>query len=129
MFTRVYQTLRDTGTLPGIRIAAECDVNEGVDEEGIVQMVQSSPRASMQRNARHLRVPHIRVWITQHAVGMYPYHVQQVQHLGPGDFVQRLEFCKWLNGSHQLHRYILFTDEVQFNRNGGNDAHNSCVGS
>jgi len=38
--------LRDTGTLPGVRIAAERDVNEGVDEEGTVQMVQSSPRAS-----------------------------------------------------------------------------------
>jgi len=40
VFTRVYQTLRDTGKLPGVRIAAERDVNEGVDEEkGIVQMV------------------------------------------------------------------------------------------
>ena len=40
VFTRVYQTLRDTGTLPGVRIAAERGVNEGVDEdEGIVQMV------------------------------------------------------------------------------------------
>jgi len=27
VFTRVYQTLRDTGTLPGVRIAAERDVN------------------------------------------------------------------------------------------------------
>jgi len=27
VFTRVYQTLRDAGTLPGVRIAAECDVN------------------------------------------------------------------------------------------------------
>jgi len=33
VFTRVYQILRDTGTLPGVRIAAERDVNEGVDEE------------------------------------------------------------------------------------------------
>jgi len=40
VFTGVYQTLRDTGALPGVRIAAERDVNEGVDEdEGIVQMV------------------------------------------------------------------------------------------
>ena len=47
MFTRVYQTLRDTGTLPSFRIAAERDVNEGIDEEeDIVQMVQSSPHAS-----------------------------------------------------------------------------------
>ena len=48
VFTRVYQALRDTGTLPGVRIAAERNDNEGVDEEeDIVQMVQSSPRASM----------------------------------------------------------------------------------
>ena len=39
-FTRVYQALRDTGTHPGVRIAAERDINVGVDEEaGIVQMV------------------------------------------------------------------------------------------
>jgi len=37
VFTRVYQTLRDTGTLTGVRIAAQRVVNEGVDEEeGIV---------------------------------------------------------------------------------------------
>jgi len=47
VFTRVYQTLRDTGTLPGVRTAGERDVNEGIDEEeSIVQMVQSGPRAS-----------------------------------------------------------------------------------
>jgi len=60
VFTRVYQTLRDTGTLPGVRIAAERDVNEGVDE-GIIQLVQSSPRASTRRIARRLRIPHTRV--------------------------------------------------------------------
>ena len=81
MFTRVYQTLRDTGKLPGDRIAAERDVNESINEEGIVQMVQSSPRASTQRIARRLRVPHTRVWRTPHAEGMYPYHMQRVQHL------------------------------------------------
>ena len=86
VFTRVYQTLRDTGTIPGVRIAAERDVNEGVDEEGIVQMGQSSPRASTQRIARRFRVHHTRVWRTLHAECMYPYHVQRVQHLGPGDF-------------------------------------------
>jgi len=61
VFTRVYQTLWDTGTCPSVRIAAERDVNEGVDEEDIVQMVQSSPRVSMWRIARRLRVSHMRV--------------------------------------------------------------------
>jgi len=32
-----------------------------------------------------------------------------------------------LNGSRQLHRYILFTDEAQFNRDGLNNTHNSHV--
>ena len=59
--------------------------------------------------ARRLLVPHTTVWRTLHAEGMYPYHVQRVQHLGPGDFVERLEFCKWLNGSRELLHYILFT--------------------
>jgi len=53
--------------------------------------------------------------------------VHRVQHLGPGDFAKRLEFCKWLNGSRQLHRYILFTDEAQFNRDGIDNTHNSHV--
>ena len=38
-----------------------------------------------------------------------------------------LEFCKWLNGNRELHRYILFTDESQFNRDGVNNTHNSHV--
>ena len=124
MFTRVYHTLRDTGTLPGVRIAAERDVDE---EEGSVQMVQSSPRASTRRIARHFRDPHTRVWRTLHAEDMYPYHVQRVQHLEPGDLAARLNLCKWLNGSRQLHRYIMFTDEAQFNRDGVNNTHNSHV--
>ena len=64
------------------------------------------------------------LWRTLHAEGMYPYHMQRVLHLGPGDIAQGLEFCKWLNGSRQLHRYSLF-DEAQFNRDGVNNTH-SC---
>ena len=114
VFTRVYQTLRDTGTLPGVRIAAERNVNEGVnEEEGIVRTVQSSPRASTRRTARRLRVPHTSVGTTLHVQGMYPYRVQRVQHLGPGDFAERLEFCKWLNGN----RKYIVTACLLTNRN------------
>ena len=97
VFIGVYQTLRDTGRLPGVRVSAERGVNEGINEEGIVRMVYRSPRASTRRIARRLRVPHMRVWRTLHAEGMYPYHVQRVQHLAPGDFAQRLKFYEWLN--------------------------------
>jgi len=77
VFTQIYQTLQDTGSLPGVCTAAERDVNEGVEEEeDIVQMVQSSPGASTRRFARRLCVPHTRECRTLHAEGMYPYHVQ-----------------------------------------------------
>ena len=109
-FTGVYQALRDTGRLPGIHIAAERGVNEGVNEEGIVGMVHHSPRTSTRRIARRLRVAHTRVWRTLHTEGMYPYHLQRVQHLRPDDFAERLNFCMWLNGSRQLHHYIMFTE-------------------
>jgi hypothetical protein len=71
----------------------------------------------------------MRVWRTLHADGMYPYHVQRMQHLGPGNFTQRLEFCKWLSGNRLLHSYILFTDKEQFTCDGVNDTCNSHVWS
>ena len=58
---------------------------------------------------------------------MYPYHVQRVHHLRTGEFGERLNICKWLNGSCQLHRYIMVRDEVQFNRDDVNNTHNSHV--
>ena len=61
VFTGVYEALRATGRLPGVRIAAEGGVNEGVNEEGIVRMVHRSPRTSTRRIAGRLRVPHTRV--------------------------------------------------------------------
>jgi len=127
VFTGVYQALRYTGRLPGVSIAAEHGVNEGVNEEGIVRMVHRSPLTSTRRIARRLRFQHTRVWRTLHAEGIYPYHVQRVHHLRPGDFAERLNFCKWLKESRQLHRYIMFTDEAKLNRDGVNNTHNSHV--
>jgi hypothetical protein len=101
--------LRNAGKVGWVAI----HVKQGVDkEEDVVRMVQSSPCESTRRIARYLHVSQTSVWRTLHTEDMYSYHVQRVQHLGPGDFAQRLEFCKRLNGSRQLHRYILFTDEA-----------------
>ena len=71
VFTGVYQTLRDTGRLPGFRIVAERGVNEGVNEEGIVRKLHRSPRASTRRIARRLRVPHTTVWSTNKYTHFY----------------------------------------------------------
>ena len=74
---------------------------------------------------KYLFVYPTRVCRTLHTEGMYRYHVQRGQHLGPGDFAERLEFCKWFNGSRQLHRHILSIHEVEFSRDGLNNTHNA----
>ena len=86
MSTGVYQSLRDTGTLPGVRVRAENEVHGDVDEqENIVQVVQPSPRAGTRSTARCLDIPRTRVETTasrEHALNLVP-----------GDIFQRLEFC------------------------------------
>jgi hypothetical protein len=95
VFTGVYRTLRHTGAL-----TAEGDANQDVDMQyNIVQMAERRLTAITRRSARRLDVQHTRLWRTLQAEGVYPYHVQWVQHLGPGDLSQRLEFCRWLNGN------------------------------
>ena len=115
VFTGVYQALRYTGRLPGVSIAAEHGVNEGVNEW---------------YTAVHVRVREelqdVFVFPTRECGEHCMHHVQRVQHLRPGDFAERLNFCKWLNGSRQLHRYIMFTDEAQFNREGVNNTFLMC---
>ena len=87
-------------------------------------MVQSSPRAGTPRIVRLFVFP-TRV-CGEHCMQRARIHTtcKGVQHLGPGDFAERLEFCRWLNDSGELHRYILFTDETLFNRDGFNITHN-----
>jgi hypothetical protein len=58
---------------------------------------------------------------------LHPYHLQKVQHLQPGDPARRLDFCNWLNENRHLYRYILFSDEAQFTRDGINNTRNSHV--
>jgi hypothetical protein len=130
VFPGVYQTLRDTDTLPSVHIVTEREVNQGVDEEeSIVRMAECSPHASTRRIARRLHVPQTKIWRILHAEGVYPYHVQRMQHLGPGDLAQRLEFCIWFSGHRRFHRCILFTDKAQFTRDGISNTHKSPVWS
>ena len=47
--------------------------------------------------------------------------------LAVAEYQQRFPNRRIPNGSRQLHRYIMFTDEAQFNRDGVNNTHNSHV--
>jgi hypothetical protein len=61
-------------------------------------MVQRSPRTSTRISVR-LHIPRMRVWRTLFADGLYPYHIQCVQHLEPSDMSSRLDLCRWINSN------------------------------
>jgi len=89
VFTRINQTLRDTGCLPSVAVRSEREVVEKINtRENILEMVQRSPRLSTRRMASHISVSRMQVWRTLHEEDLYPYHDQRVQHLEPGNNAQ-----------------------------------------
>ena len=67
---------------------------------------------------------HEQVLRTLHEEDLYPYHDQTVQHLEPGDNVQRMELCDWIQANPELLGVILFTDEASFTRDAVNNSRN-----
>jgi len=63
------------------------------------------------------------IWII--AEGMYPYHIQCIQHLESADMCSWLELCHWINSNPHMIRNILFTDEAYFTCDGVNNTRNS----
>jgi hypothetical protein len=121
VFTRIFNTLREAGTLPSAHVSSEYQGQQDVAEvENILRLVERSSGTSSRRLSMRLGVQHTRVWRTLRDAGLYPYHVQRVQNLEPGDPIRQLEFCHWLNAIRRLHRLMLFTDEATFTRDGIN---------
>ena len=57
VFTRIHQTLRDTGCLPSVAVRSEMEVIGTIDtRENILEMVQRSPRLSTRRMASRISI-------------------------------------------------------------------------
>ena len=125
VFTRIHQTLRDTGSLPSVSLQSEREVVRTINtRENILQMVQRSPRLSSRRMASRIGVSRMQVWRILHEEDFYPYHDQRVQHLEPGDYIQRMDLCHWVTTHPELLNLIFFTDETSFTRDGINNLRN-----
>ena len=125
VFTRIHQTLRDTGSLPSVSLQSEREMVQMINtRDKILQMVQRSLRLSKRRMASCIGVSRMQVWRTLHDEDLYPYHDQRVQHLEPGDRAQRMDLCQWIKAHPELLSIILFSDEVSFTRDGVNNLRN-----
>ena len=94
VFTRIHQTLRDTGCFPSAAVRSAREVVETINtRENILEMVERSPRLSTRRMVPRIRVSRMQVWRTLREEDFNPYHDQTVQHLEPGDHTQRMDLC------------------------------------
>jgi len=95
VYTRINQTLRDTGCLPSVAVRSEREVVRTINtRENILEIVQRSLRLSTRRLAYRICETRMQVWRTSHEEDLYPYHDQRVQHLEPSDHAQRMDLCR-----------------------------------
>jgi len=79
VFTRINQTLRDTGCFPSVAVRSEREAVRTINtRENILEMVKISPRLSTRRMASRIGVSRMQVWRTLHEEDLYPYHDQKV---------------------------------------------------
>ena len=63
VFTRIHQTMRQTGCLPSVAVQSEMEVVQTINtRENILEMVERSPRLSTRRMASRIGVSHMQVW-------------------------------------------------------------------
>jgi hypothetical protein len=97
VLSKVFNTLRERGTLLSAHVSSEPARQQHVEEEeNIIEMVQPSPTTSTRKLYTRLGVSRTCVWGTLHD-DLYPFHPQRVQNLHPGDSAMRVEFCHRLN--------------------------------
>lgn len=71
------------------------------------------------------------VWRVLHDQQLHPYHLLKVQAMGPEDYLPRRRFCRlWLQQELRqpnFGRYVLFTDEACFTKDGYFNSRNSHI--
>lgn len=118
-FASVFNNLRTNGSFPTITCSSERPVIQNVrEQDNIIDMIQRSPQLSTRRLSNRLNISRSTVWRTLKENNFYPYHLQRVQNLHPGDSALRLQFCRWVLENRNKVNCILFTDESMFTRYG-----------
>lgn len=124
IFSTTFNKLRETGSfnIPVYGDGPFAPLQNEIQTVRILNHFDQEPSASVRRSGAELGLSPTYVWRTLRADGRYPYHVQRVQHLLPGDLPHRRVFCEWIlyqtRRDLQFPQKILWTDEAIFTRRG-----------
>lgn len=133
VFGRVFQRLQETGTFRINRV--NCGVRRNRRtlgfEEQVLRRIDQNPSISSRNIGHTMGVNHVSVWQVLREQQLHAFHVQRVQELSPDDFLSRINFSRWFVQRCQLQahfpRFVLFTDESCFTREGVFNSRNSHV--
>lgn len=131
-FLRVHNRLLETGSFKPQNMGNNNRLRRTpAFEEEVLNRVEEDPTASSRTVARDMGCDHMAVWRVLHEQHLYPYHLQRVQELLPGDYGFRIDYCRWLLERNDIqpefHKRILFSDEATFSREGVFNNRNSHV--
>lgn len=132
MFTRLHQRLSETGSFK--KLTAENGHPRTVTpqiEEQVLNEFEEDPTTSIRKVAQTVHISNFTVWNILKRNLLYPYHIQRVQALLPGDFPKRTALCRWMQERIRQDapfiRKILFTDEANFSRDAIMNFHNNHI--
>lgn len=126
VFTNVHRLLFSEGRLPNQTHGGGRPTNP--IEEEVLQAVEEDPSTSVRAIETNTGVPKSTAHRILKRNDLHPYHVQRVQTLLPGDYQNRVNFCRTM-----LERYrddplfltkILWSDESTFKKDGYVNMHN-----
>lgn len=97
-FTNIHQRLHETGRVEKSYSEAgrTMSIRTAELEEAVLNEVDEHPETSTRKIAAAMNVSHQTVLRILKDQLLYPYHIQRVQALLPGDFPQRVAFCNWI---------------------------------
>lgn len=130
-FRKIHSQLRENGkfyTRDSSRPARERPVRNLEREEEVLDQVGNDASISTREITRRTGISQSTVWRILKDQQLYPFHLQKVQNLLPGDYARRLDYCtlmrERIRRDDHLLRKILFTDESLFTREGTFNSHN-----
>jgi hypothetical protein len=131
-FSGIAQRLRERGTFIPVTEGGRPRTARIVQQEQrILAHVAANPGANTHRISSAEGVHRSTVWRTLHEDRLYPYHLQRVHGLRPGDLPRRVRFCQCCLEKCVRHLQflwkLLFTHEAMFTRDGIFNFHNMHI--
>lgn len=131
VFSLIHTNLGDSGKFLKDCVEREKTVRTVDFEDQVLHAVEENPSVSVRCIAHRLNAHKSTVWRVLHEDLLYPFKLQKVQALEPGDFPLRMDCARWflhkVVDSPNFLRKVFFTDEASFTREGIFNTRNNHV--